>query len=49
MINFCDLDWDPNCLNHHQISQELKQLVLIKQENLFIIHLKILIKIIVII
>ena len=18
MINFCDLDWDENCLNHHQ-------------------------------
>jgi hypothetical protein len=48
MINFCDLEWDPNCLNHHLNKSELKQLVLIKQENLFIIHPKILIKIILI-
>ena len=24
MISFCDLDWDPNCLNHHQNKSAIK-------------------------
>ena len=28
MINFCDLDWDDNCLNHHKNNMPIKTLSL---------------------
>ena len=24
MLNFCELNWDPNCLNHHQNKRSIK-------------------------
>ena len=28
IINFCDLDWDDNCLNHHKNNMPIKTLSL---------------------